>query len=119
MGIRDTRMLAAAIEKNYPLSDDQRKAVLSVLLKIALNPNSSAREKTSAARAILAADQLNIERERLAQAESHHEDRINVERLDRIAEVAKQLGLTQVLDAVSKERARVVSVVDGGSDAIK
>jgi plasmid stability protein len=97
-------MIARAITHGYPITDEQRKALLSVLLRVALDPSNSPREKTAAARAIMAADQLNIEREKMSQADDHHGDQLDAERMDRVAAVAQQLGLTRVVEAIAIER---------------
>jgi plasmid stability protein len=102
MGIRDTRMIARAITHGYPITDEQRKALLSVLLRVALDPSNSPREKTAAARAIMAADQLNIEREKMSQADDHHGDQLDQQRLNRLAFVAKQLGFNEVARIASE-----------------
>jgi uncharacterized protein YhaN len=54
-------MMAKAIQNNWPLTDEHRKAIVQVLLRITLDPESSRRERTSAAKALMAADKLNLE----------------------------------------------------------
>ena len=92
MPIRDTRMMARALENNWPLTDEQRKAVMQVLLRITIDPACSPRERTSAAKALMAADKLNLEAAALQQGNEQHHDRREDARLDRIARIAERLG---------------------------
>ena len=96
MGIRDTRMLARALEQRWPMSPEYRQSVIRVLMQIALDSNNSPRERTSAAKALISADRNNIEQEKIQQNDEHHGDRLDMERLHRIAGVAKQLGFDTI-----------------------
>lgn len=63
-GIRQTRRLAKAITERWPISDNLRRAVIQRLTKVFLDPKASHREITSASRALIAADAVNIELEK-------------------------------------------------------
>lgn len=104
MGMRDTRMMAKAITDRWPLSAEYRTSIIKVLMQIALNPSCSPRERTSAAKALIAADAVNMAQSKIVQENQHHHERLQSEQLDRIAAVAQQLGLTRVVDAIATER---------------
>lgn len=59
MSVRETRMMAKAVEQRWPISENARKAIISQLLKIIADGSSSKREITSAARALIAAEKQN------------------------------------------------------------
>lgn len=60
-GIRQTRLLERAIRERWPISDGMKKAIMTRQCNIAINPQSSPREATSAARAVLSAVSHNLE----------------------------------------------------------
>jgi hypothetical protein len=66
-----------------------RSVIVKSLGKILLDANSSAREKTAAAKALMAADSLNVQQERMDQADEH-------ERRQRMVELARQLSPGEV-----------------------
>ncbi len=104
MGIRDTRMMERALRERWPIKPEFREKIMNALIAILADKNASPREKTSAARALMHADSINLEAEKIVQADQHHGDRLDAERLDRVATVAKQLGLTRVVEAIAIER---------------
>lgn len=57
----DTRIMARAIEQRWPISPEHRAAIIEILMGIAKDPKASKREKASAARAIMAADRINLD----------------------------------------------------------
>ncbi len=59
------------------------------LLAIVADKNASPREKTAAAKALMAADSLNVQQERMDQADEH-------ERRQRLVELARQLSPGEV-----------------------
>jgi hypothetical protein len=69
-GIRDTRLQAKAIRERWPMSQDVRIKVLKRLCGI-IDPetedgaNAGLREVIAASRALLSADKLNLEQQRL------------------------------------------------------
>jgi hypothetical protein len=102
MGLKDTRLLERAIRNGWPIPDHLRSQVIQELVGVFDDIEASPREKISAARAIMAADQLNIEREKMSQADDHHGDQLDQQRLNRLASVAKQLGFNEVARIASE-----------------
>lgn len=60
-GIRTTRMLERAVREKWPIPDAVREAIIKRQAKIAIDVNSSPREATSAARALISAASHNLE----------------------------------------------------------
>lgn len=92
MGIRDTRMIERAMREQWPIKPEYRTRIIATLMLIIADPTKSAREKTSAAKALMAADKLNLEAAALQQGNEQHHDRREDARLDRIARIAERLG---------------------------
>lgn len=61
---RDSRMVERAIKGRWPIPDEMREKVPEALSKVITSPGSSQRNKIAAARALLAADSLNMEQEK-------------------------------------------------------
>ena len=59
MGIRDTRMIAQAIERRYPISPEFRSILIKRLINIVASKDAKNREAIAAARALLAAEAQN------------------------------------------------------------
>lgn len=118
MAIDDTRMMARAIIDRWPITSQQRELMIRVLLSIAADQKNSPRERTSAIKALIAADAVNMAQSKIVQESQHHHERLQSEQLDRIAAVAQQLGLTRVVDAIATERPgsdSVANVSAGGA----
>jgi len=114
MGIRDTRMMAAAIEGRYPITEQHLAAVISAMLRITLDANNySARERTAAARAVMSAHGQNLQRAAMNQQQNQHNDNRNDERLDRLARIAERLGHHGVAAAIISGRSD--SAINGPS----
>ena len=96
MGLKNTRLLARAIHGGWPVPDQLKSQVIQELTEVFEDPEAGPREKIAASRAIMAADQLNIEREKMSQADDHHGDQLDQQRLNRLAAVASKLGLNEV-----------------------
>lgn len=60
-----------AMVERWPMSEAVRNAVVSELSRILIDSNASKREKTSAARALIAADAQNIEQEKMSKTEEY------------------------------------------------
>lgn len=71
MPIRDTRLLAKALMQRWPINPKMREGIIGALARVLTDPNASHREKTSAAKALMAADAQNIEMEKMQQADEH------------------------------------------------
>lgn len=107
MGIRETRLYEKALTQRWNIPPQMREEIIESLLRVLRDATASPREKTSAAKALMAADKLNIEQEKIQQNDEHHGDRLDMERLHRIAGVAKQLGF----DAIAQ---RAIEAGSGG-----
>ena len=57
--IRDTRMMAKALEQRWPIKPEYRQAIVNRLVQIVANPKSSPREVTAASRSLLSAEAQN------------------------------------------------------------
>lgn len=87
--MRQTRLWERALRERWPIPEAMRSVIVKSLGKILLDANSSAREKTAAAKALMAADSLNVQQERMDQADEH-------ERRQRLVELARQLSPGEV-----------------------
>jgi len=63
MPIRETRMMARALQQRWPIDDKLRAGIIGALVRVLGDPNASPREKTSAAKALMAAERQNQEDE--------------------------------------------------------
>jgi hypothetical protein len=72
-----------------------RGVIIKSLGKILVDAESSPREKTAAARALMAADQQNIEMEKMGQADEH-------EQRARLVAIAKHLGPERISELASR-----------------
>jgi hypothetical protein len=59
MPIRDTRMMARALTQRWPIKPEIREAIVKRLLRVIADPQSSPREVTAAARALMSAEAQN------------------------------------------------------------
>lgn len=59
MSLSDTRRNARAIKERWPVGGEYRIAIIRQMMQVLLNPNSSNREKTAAARALITAEGQN------------------------------------------------------------
>ena len=83
--IRETRLWEKALKERWNIPEAMRGAIIRELGRIIIDTTASRREKTAAARALIAADAQNIEVEKLNQADEH-------ERRARLVDIAKHLG---------------------------
>lgn len=95
-------MLARAIIGGWPVPDQLKSQVIKELADVYHDPEAGPREKIAASRAIMAADQLNIEREKMSQADDHHGDQLDQQRLNRLAAAAARLGFNEVARIASE-----------------
>lgn len=54
-------MIAKALTQRWPINPEYREALVKRLVRVIADPSSSAREVTAASKALLAAEQQNIE----------------------------------------------------------
>jgi TusA-related sulfurtransferase len=97
-------MMARALTQRWPISDKVRKAIVGRLVQVVTDPQSSPREVTSAAKALMAAEAQN-------QADEHKlVDVILSTRNDRLDAIAADLGIDQgLIESIARET--------GGSDS--
>ncbi len=89
MPIRDTRLMERALRERWPIPQELRERIVLNLIAIVANKSLSPRERTSAAKALLHADQLNVEQEKMEQLDEH-------EYRARLVQLARQLPLGEV-----------------------
>jgi hypothetical protein len=63
----DTRLVERAIRQRWPIPEDRRPAIMDRLIQVATGEGVSDRNRVVAARALLAADALNMQQEKLDQ----------------------------------------------------
>jgi len=98
MPIRDTRMMAKAVEQRWPMSAGIRRGIITKLIQVMTSPDSSPREITSAAKALMAAEKQNQEDEHKVV------DVVISERNHRLDAIAADLGIDQsVIELVARE----------------
>lgn len=94
-GVRTTRMLERAIRQRWPITDEQRKAIMERQIDIATDGVAKRRERIAAAKTVIAADKLNMQEEKPEEPTKHlhlhqHNEtaidysKISVEDLERI-----------------------------------
>ena len=93
--IRETRLWERALKERWPIPEAMRGVIIKSLGKILVDAESSPREKTAAARALMAADQQNIEMEKMEQADEH-------EQRARLVAIAKHLGPERISELASR-----------------
>jgi hypothetical protein len=89
MTVRDTRMMERALRERWPIKPEYRERIMLYLYTIVGSKDASPRERTAAAKALMAADSLNVQQERMDQADEH-------ERRQRMVELARQLSPGEV-----------------------
>lgn len=78
-------MIQKAMEQRWDIKPEYKSALVRRLVAIIANPNSTAREVTSASRALIAAEAQN-------QSDEHSDEQIDEQR-NRFLAVAERLGL--------------------------
>ena len=91
-------MMAKAVEQRWPMSTAKRTAIINTLMNILVSTNSSTREKTAAARALMSAEKQNQEDEHKVV------DVVISERNHRLDAIAADLGIDQsLIESVARE----------------
>lgn len=105
MSDRYVRLEAQAIERRWPMTDQQRQAILGRLLKIIADPKASRREHVAAARALLSAEKQN-------QADEHKvvDVRVQARNID-VHSLATDLGIDA---ALIEDASRAIDGVTSG-----
>ena len=88
--LRDVRMIQKAMEQRWDIKPEYKSALVRRLVAIIANPNSTAREVTSASRALIAAEAQN-------QSDEHSDEQIDEQR-NRFLAVAERLGLETTIE---------------------
>jgi len=94
-GIRDTRLVERALRERWPIPKALRGPLIDRLAGIVQDPDTSPREATSAAKAILTASRLNLEVITKAIDADKHEDVLR--RLKTLEERDEYRGPTDTL----------------------
>jgi len=84
-----------ALRERWPIKPEYREKIMFSLLAIVADKNASPREKTAAARALMAADAQNIEMEKMEQADEH-------EHRARLVAIAKHLGPERISELAAR-----------------
>jgi len=104
-GVRDVRMIQQAAEQRWPITPKYRNAIVNRLMKVIVDPAASDRAVTSATRALIAMDVVNLKHEQNIKL---HTDR------NRFLEVAERLGIGDAVRRISEDGADSdSSCVDG------
>lgn len=81
--MHDTRLMERALAERWPIPDDLRPTLVRRLAYIMTSDNSSPREITSAAKALLSASKINLDAVTAAiRAEEHEEIKDRIEKLE-------------------------------------
>ena len=83
------------MKERWPIPEAMRSGIVKALGKILIDPETSPREKTAAARALMAADAQNIEMEKMEQADEH-------EHRARLVAIAKHLGPERISELAAR-----------------
>jgi hypothetical protein len=101
MSVQETRMMARALTQRWPISEKTRRGVIGALISILADPKASPREKTAAAKALMAAEQQN-------QADEHKVLDVSIStrnaELDAIAaDLGIEIGFIEAVSRPSEE----------------
>lgn len=96
--LRDIRLIQRAMEQRWPIKPEFREALVKRLVRIIASPESTPREVSAAARALLSAESQN-------QADEHKVVDVHVSTIhDRLDAIAADLGIeVGTIQAVSRE----------------
>jgi hypothetical protein len=91
-------MMARALTQRWPVSPEYKTIIVSQLMKVIADPQASPREKTSAAKALMAAEAQN-------QADEHKLVDVSLStRNDRLDAIAADLGIDQgLIESIARE----------------
>ena len=110
MPIRDTRLMERALRERWPIPQELRERIVLNLIAIVANKNLSPRERTSAAKALLHADALNVEQEKMEQLDEH-------EYRARLVQLARQLPLGEVARLADERGIELGEATEGRTSA--
>lgn len=95
MTVRDTRLLSRALVERWPITEQHRAAIVSVLLRILADPNASNRERISAAKALMTADGNNLQQQQIDLNDEQ-------DRRLRLLELARRIPASQLAQLASR-----------------
>lgn len=102
--IQEIKTYGVAVNQRWPTNQTYRAEIVNLLMRVAIDPESTTREKIAASKVLVAIESQNQKDEHTAAVQS---DR------NRFLEVAKRLGIDADFRLVTEERA---SASDGGVD---
>lgn len=105
-------MMGMAVSQRWPISQEYRSAIITRLLKVVVDPSSSKREVTAAARALLSAESQNqLDQHKLADLSS---ERYN----DQLSSIAADLGIDPalIIDATAQAGGSPAADASSGAD---
>lgn len=98
MPIKDTRLIAKALEQRWPVPKDLRASLVRQMMVIIADKSASPRERTSAFKALLAAEKQNQDDEhKVLDATLQHRDA-------KLSAIARELGIdpSLIVDATNQ-----------------
>lgn len=98
------RMETRSIQERWPMPANSRKAIIGRLLAIIANPTAKPREITAAAKALMAADKLNLEQE--------ERDNPTVQQHEHVHQLGTVERATAALDILKAEARRRGLLID-------
>jgi hypothetical protein len=109
MTVRDTRLIAKALNQRWPITSETRRVIVGRLLRVMADPSASHREVTSAAKALMSAEAQNQKDEHKAVDVSLRAEH------DRLDEIARDLGIeVGLIEAAERQSGGSV----GGVEAV-
>lgn len=117
-GVRTTRLLNRAIKQRWPITDEQRQAIIERQIAIASRKNGKAREQSIAAKTVAAFDQINMAEEKASEplpTQQHlhlhqHQptvdlDKLTDEQLDKLEQILLAASSTTTTDRTNTDTA--------------
>jgi hypothetical protein len=93
-------MAQKALEQRWPIKQEYREALVKRLMRIIADPNSSAREVTSASKALIAADLANVAEDKNLEQEQKRKLEL-IELAHKLGIIGDDIGSIGVVDSQS------------------
>jgi hypothetical protein len=93
-------MAQKALEQRWPIKQEYREALVKRLMRIIADPNSSAREVTSASKALIAADLVNVAEDKNLEQEQKRKLEL-IELAHKLGIIGDDIGSIGVVDSQS------------------
>lgn len=123
---QDIKLLRRAIREDWPMSPEVRKMVMNQLAIVVGTSGEQTRSRVAAAKALIAADSVNVKREALDQADAHkaapsthlhvHQSISTDDQRSRLSAIAERLGIginPNIIDA-NEAGGSAGAIVDAG-----